>query len=102
MIALTAFSWARVAVLIILAALLAWYLYEARRHKKTIVQMKWGSWLRAVRDRDIGHDVSAKDPVTAMFLREKFEDGCSPYEAISEWRRRKAEERRPRNNKPTV
>jgi hypothetical protein len=71
---------------------------DVRRHRKKLKGMKFGSWLGAVRDRDIGHDVSANDPATTIFLREKFEAGCSPYEALAEWRHRKAEA----NRKPLI
>ena len=66
-------------------------LIDIRRHKRKLKKMRFGSWLGAVRDRDIGHDVSANDLGTTIFFREKFEAGCSPYEALAEWRRRKAE-----------
>jgi hypothetical protein len=78
----------------------------ALEHKKTLRLMKWESWLTAVEDRDIGGDIDFSDKSAEYFLREKFESGCTPYEAIAEWRRRKMEdragERRPRGNKPTV
>jgi len=74
--------------------LLAGLFMQARQHKKKLGQMKWEAWLTAVDDRDIGGDLDFKDPAESLYLREKFEAGCSPYEAIAAWRHRQARDRK--------
>jgi hypothetical protein len=94
-----------IGVLLVAGVLL---LLDLRRDKRKLSKMKWEAWLTAVDDRDIGGDLDFRDPAESLFLREKFEAGCSPYQAIAEWRRRKSAGKNrieppwPRTNKPTV
>ena len=80
--------------------------FSLHQHKKKLKRMKFDSWLNAVLERDVGHDIEfwrrpvlpgpirPKNPVAEIFLREQFESGSSPYEAIAAWRHRKAQDRR--------
>jgi hypothetical protein len=96
-------SWTAICVLFVAGG--GYLAFDLHQHKKKLKRMKFESWLNAVLELDVGQDIHfwrpvlpgpirPRNPVAEIFLREKFESGSSPYEAIAAWRHRKAQDRR--------